>query len=359
MSGEDDEGKEHEASQRKLEQAREKGEIPRSPDLLTAASYAGLLVAALGFGGAALQQVGQAGSVLLDQSSPLSRQAASGFAQPLGDILLNMVRPVWPLMMIPAIAVCAVVFVTKGWLFTPDKLSFRLSRISPVANFGQKFGRNGLFEFGKSFAKLCIVSALLGLFLTRRANDILATQSLEPAAATGVLLRLMVEFLTLILAISAVMGGLDYLWQWAEHRRRNRMSRQDQIEEARESDGDPHQKAARRARAQEIATNRMLADVATADVIVVNPTHYAVALKWNRADRHAPICVAKGMDEIAARIRERAAIGGVPLHRDPPTARAIYASVEVGQPIRREHFRAVAAAIRFAEAMRKKARRGQ
>ncbi len=357
MSGEDDEGKEHEASQRKLDQARKKGEIPRSPDLLTAASYAGLLVAALVFGGAALQQVGQAGSVLLDQSALLSRQATSGFSQPLGGILVNMALPVWPFVLIPAAAVCAMIFVTNAWLFTPDKLGLRLSRISPIANFGQKFGRNGIFEFGKSFAKLCIISCLMGLFLTHRATDILVTQSLEPAAATGILLRLMVEFLTLILAISIVMGGLDYLWQWAEHGRRNRMSRQDQIEESRESDGDPHQKAARRARAQEIATNRMLADVATADVIVVNPTHYAVALKWNRADRHAPICVAKGVDEIAARIRERAATGGVPIHSDPPTARAIYGSVEVGQHIRHEHFRAVAAAIRFSEAMRKRARR--
>lgn len=356
---EEDESKDHEASQRKLDQAREKGEIPRSTDALTAASYAGFLMACLGLGATALQQAGQSAMVLLDQSGPLSRQISAGSASSVGGVLAHVAMPLWPFFLFPAVAVVAVVTVTKGWLFSPDKLAFRVSRISPIAVAGQKFGRTGLFEFGKSFAKLCIVSVLLGLFLVDHAEDILSTQRLDPAGATGVLLRLIVQFLTLILGISVVIGGGDYLWQWAEHARRNRMSRQELVDEAKESDGDPHQKAARRARAQEIATNRMLGDVATADVVLVNPTHYAVALKWTRADRHAPVCVAKGVDEIAARIRERAAQGRVPIHSDPPTARAVYASVEVGQEIRPEHYRAVAAAIRFSEAMRKRAKRPQ
>jgi flagellar biosynthetic protein FlhB len=98
----------------------------------------------------------------------------------------------------------------------------------------------------------------------------------------------------------------------------------------------------------------MLADVKGADVIIVNPTHYAVALKWSRTKGAAPICVAKGVDEIAAKIREKAAEAGVPLHSDPPTARAIFATVGLGEQILPEHYRAVAAAIRFAERMRKR-----
>ena len=123
-----------------------------------------------------------------------------------------------------------------------------------------------------------------------------------------------------------------------------------------ESEGDPQTKQQRRQRGHEIATNRMLQDVAKADVIVVNPTHYAIALKWNRATRAAPVCVAKGMDETAARIREKAVLAGVPIHSDPPTARAIHATVKLGQPILPEHYRAVAAAIRFSEAMRKRSK---
>ena len=100
----------------------------------------------------------------------------------------------------------------------------------------------------------------------------------------------------------------------------------------------------------------MLLDVPRADVIIVNPTHYAIALIWNRAAGTAPVCVAKGMDDLAARIRERALAAGVPLHLDPPTARTLFATIEVGQQIRPDQYRAVAAAIRFAEAMRQKAR---
>ena len=106
--------------------------------------------------------------------------------------------------------------------------------------------------------------------------------------------------------------------------------------------------------------NRMMADVPTADVVVVNPTHYAVALKWNRTPGAAPVCVAKGVDEVAASIREAANLAGVPLHHDPPTARALHATTDLGQEISEEHYRAVAAAIRFAEQMRKRAKgRGQ
>jgi len=145
------------------------------------------------------------------------------------------------------------------------------------------------------------------------------------------------------------------MWQLFQHQRRNRMSRQELVDENKDSEGDPHTKLQRRQRGQAIAMNQMLTDVGRADVIVVNPTHYAVALKWQRGDRTAPICVAKGVDEIAARIREAGAAAGVPIHSDPPTARALHATVELGAPIRPEHYSAVAAAIRFAEAMRKRA----
>jgi flagellar biosynthetic protein FlhB len=114
-------------------------------------------------------------------------------------------------------------------------------------------------------------------------------------------------------------------------------------------------KASRRQKGQEIAMNKMLVDVATADVVVVNPTHYAVALKWEKGSGRAPVCVAKGVDEIAARIREKAAAAGVPLHRDPPTARILHATLKVGQEISQDQYRAVAAAIRFAEKLRQKA----
>jgi flagellar biosynthetic protein FlhB len=232
----------------------------------------------------------------------------------------------------------------------------KLDRISPLSGLKNKLGRKGLFEFAKSFAKLLIISILLGLFLTRQADDILNMIYLTPAMSTALLMDQILSFLTLILFIAAIIGGVDYFWQRAEHLRSNRMSRKEMMDEHKNSEGDPHMKAKRRQRGQEIAMNQMLGDVATADVIIVNPTHFAVALKWDRASGRAPICVAKGVDEIAARIREKAAEAGVPLHSDPPTARVLHASLKIGQEVSPDHYRAVAAAVRFSEKMRQKAR---
>ena len=162
--------------------------------------------------------------------------------------------------------------------------------------------------------------------------------------------------LTITCLIAVTIAGVDLVWQRFDHARRLRMSYQDLREEARQSEGDPHMKAQRRSRAEAIATNRMLLDVPKADVVIVNPTHYAVALKWSRAKGSAPVCVAKGEDEVALRIREVAATAGVPVHSDPPTARALHATVEIGREIAPEHYRAVAAAIRFADRMRQAAR---
>jgi len=128
------------------------------------------------------------------------------------------------------------------------------------------------------------------------------------------------------------------------------------MDETKEAEGDPHLKNERRQRGHRIATNRMLADVPGADVVIVNPAHYAVALKWSRLPGEAPICVAKGVDEIAAAIREAARGAGVPIHADPPTARVLHATTRIGAQIPEGQYRAVAVAIRFAEDMRRKAR---
>jgi flagellar biosynthesis protein FlhB len=356
MSGEDDDtDKEHDPSPQKLQEARKKGDVPRSPDLLTAASTAGFLLGLVSIGGWVVQSAGTAGMVLLDQSDSLSRQMTNGASGPLGGLMISFAGPPLALLILPPIAVLLVAITTRSFLLTPSNLAPKLSRISPIATAKHKFGAEGLMEFAKSMAKLCLVSVILYIFLSARLEEILATIYLSPALSSMVLSRLTVEFLFIILLVVLVLGGVDFLWQVHLHRNRNKMSRKELMDEFKESEGDPHLKAARRQKAQDVATNRMLTDVATADVVVVNPTHYAVALKWDRAKGGAPVCVAKGVDEIAAVIRQRAAEHGIPLHSDPPTARAIFATVELGQEVRSEHYRAVAAAIRFADAMRKKA----
>ncbi len=358
MSEEDSSEKEHEASQQKLDEARKRGEVVKSTDLTTAAAYAGLLLAGAVVGLGTLQGAGNVGVVLLNQAERLAPLVLGGGGGILGEMLGTLALALAPLFLLPALAVMVTIVAQRAVVFAPEKLQPKLSRISPLSGAKNKFGRSGLFEFVKSFMKLGIISVILGMFLMSRLHDMVASLYLSPAMASGLLFRLLGGFLAIIVVVMALIGALDYLWQRHEHLRKNRMSRKEMMDEMKSSEGDPHMKQQRRQRGYDIATNRMMADVPKADVVIVNPTHYAVALKWDRGEARAPVCVAKGVDEVAARIRAAAAEAGVPLHSDPPTARALHATVEIGQEIQPEHYRAVAAAIRFAEAMRMKARKG-
>ncbi|MGB5836421.1 MAG: flagellar type III secretion system protein FlhB [Albidovulum sp.] len=356
MSEDDSTEKEHEATQKKLDDARLQGQVIKSAELAIAAGYGAFLLAATGVGAAALQAFGSRSIAMLDRADTLSTLMLGGGTALAGGVLMAALVPLTPFFIVPMIAVIGILFVQRAWVFAPDKLEFKWSRIDPVANASQKFGRGGLFEFAKSTVKLVLISGLLGVFLTTRLPRALQALGQDPGLVVAELVRLIIEFLFLLVLITGALGVFDYLWQRQEHLRKNRMSRQELMDELKQSEGDPHMRGQRRQRAQEIALNRMMADVPKADVIIVNPTHYAVALRWNRASGHAPICVAKGVDEVAARIREAAATAGVPIHSDPPTARALHANVEIGREVLPEHYAPVAAAIRFAERMRHRAR---
>lgn len=356
MSGEGDEEKQHEPTQKKLDDARKKGEIPKSTDLLTAASYGGFLIVAYSLGSGSLQELGQIFASLIDRSDSLSTAIFNdNSAAVSGGIMSLTVFAILPWFAVPALLVLLALISQKSFVIAPEKLQPKLSRISPLSNAKNKFGRAGLFEFAKSFTKLAVYSLVLGIFLQKNLSNIVSTIHFTPALATVTLLNLVVSFFSLVLIISGVIGVLDFLFQYHEHMRKNRMSHKEMKDEHKNSDGDPHIKQQRRQKGYEIAMNQMMASVPEADVIIVNPTHYAVALKWDRESIGAPVCVAKGMDEVAAKIREVASDCSVPIHRDPPTARAIYAVVEIGHEIHTDHFEAVAAAIRFAEDLRKKA----
>lgn len=357
MSGEDnDSEKSHEPSQKRLDEARKKGDVPRSADLTTAAVYGGAALAITLSGSYAISILGNVAAGLMEQSDRLSQSMIASARAPVMGLLWSFGMPLLPLLLMPMAAAILSVIVQRGFILAPDRIIPKWSRISPLTSLGQKFGREGLFAFGKSLLKLIIVCVLVAGLVPKYMDNLMMSPRLS-AGQTGLLMMQIIQnFLFLALLVSLAFGALDYCWQWLQHRRRNMMTRQEVVEEHRDSEGDPHMKGHRRQKGREIALTQMLQDVARADVIVVNPTHYAVALKWRRGDKSAPVCLAKGMDVVASRIREKAAEAGVPIHSDPPTARAIYATVEVGHAIRPEHFKSVAAAIRFAEAMRKRAK---
>lgn len=358
MSGEEDASeKTFDPTPQKLLDARKKGEVAKSTDLMTFAAYGGLLVALVSAGSGSVTQIGTALMVLIDRSSELAPLFFGGTARPpTHGIMRSVGIAVLPVFVVPAVAVILSVLAQRALVFAPEKIKPKLSRISLISNAKNKFGRDGLFEFGKSFAKLCIYSICLGLFINVNLPAMIASLGSSAQISVGFLAKLCLSFMFAVTIIAGAIGAIDAVWQHHAHIRKNRMSRKEITDETKNAEGDPHLKQERRQRALSISQNQMLSDVPSADVVIVNPTHYAVALKWSRLPGEAPICVAKGVDEVAARIRELAQENGVPIQSDPPTARALHATTDIGQQIAEEHFRAVAAAIRFAETMRTRAR---
>ncbi|MGZ9812547.1 EscU/YscU/HrcU family type III secretion system export apparatus switch protein [Pseudoroseicyclus sp. H15] len=359
MSGEDDQSseKEFEPTQRKLDEARRKGDIPKSTDLNTAAAYGGILLVATAFGGGSLTALGDILSGGLAHAASTSELVFSGAPQPpLAPMASGVLLQVAPWFLLPSALVILSLIGQQALVFSGDKLQPKFNRISPLQSLKQKFGRAGLFEFAKSLTKLVLYSLVLGFYTVSQLPRMMQAMAMPPGPIAAELGRFLVGIMLIVLIVALALGVIDYLFQRAEHSRKLRMTRKEMTDEMKESEGDPHLKAQRRQRAISLAMNKMIIDVQTADVVITNPTHYAVALKWERSSGRAPVCVAKGVDEIALRIREVAAEHDVPIRADPPTARALHATVEIGDEISRDHYRAVAAAIRFAERMRKKAR---
>lgn len=345
-AGEDQNDKPYEATRRKLEEARKKGEIVRSQDVVNLGALGVFLVAIN------LLFSGYLSAVVQDIMGFISRSASSRApldgAETIGSVTSWIVPLGTILFVMPFAVVLGGLVATKQVLFTGDRLLPKLNRISVLANAQKKFGWSGLFEFAKNFVKFMIFAALLTMFVLDGFDlfqiAILRGEHLALANIHDVALR----WLWCTLGAYVVLAATDTLWQVREHARKNRMSHKEMKDEHKNEEGDENIRQQRRAKAEEIATNRMLLDVPKAVVVITNPTHYAVALQWDGGTETVPKCVARGTDETARRIREIAVQSGVPLYRDPPTARDLYANVKVGMSIESSHYKAVAAAIGYA-----------
>ncbi|MEM6972344.1 MAG: flagellar type III secretion system protein FlhB [Pseudomonadota bacterium] len=342
-------------SDRRLETARAQGDIARAPDAQTAAAYLGLALALALFGRDMADGVGLLMRPMIARPDALAGEflvPGEAFAAFARDLAVAMA----PILLLPPAVVLIFLTASRGIVFAPSRLAPKLSRLSPIENAKQKYGSSGLVDFLKSCVKITLLLMVLAIVLNGLADRLLETVH-APARALPRWLELPLDGImlgTLIVALALGLG--DFLYQRHAHRVRLRMSREDLKREMRESEGDPETARRRQDRAKTLASNRMMADVPGAAVVLTNPTHYAVALAWQRGAGTAPRCVAKGQDAVAIRIRARAVEAGVPVREDPPTARALFASVEVGEEIPPEHYRAVAAAILFADQLRARAR---
>ena len=337
----------------KLAEARRKGDVAKSTDVHTAATYLALLAVFVTVGGFAVDQAASVLMVLIGQPDRLTGMILGpGGGQISASIIAEALWALAPIFLLPIGAVIVSLVGQQALVFSGEKLIPKMSRISLISNAKNKFGPTGLVEFAKSAVKLTAISVALWIYLVGDLDVMIGAARAEPQVMGALMMETLVVLLSITAVISVAIAAIDVSWQRFDHERKLRMSYQDLKEENKQSEGDPHMKAQRRQRGQEIANNRMLLEVPKADVIIVNPTHYAVALKWSRTKGSAPSCVAKGEGEIALRIREIAGDSGIPIHSDPPTARALHATVEIGAEIPPEQYKAVAAAIRFADRMR-------
>ncbi|WP_428408195.1 flagellar type III secretion system protein FlhB [Hyphococcus sp.] len=349
--------KSHEPTPSRIDKARREGDVAQSKEANAAAAYVGFYLALAVASTGAAAALSFALSRMFERPEHFAEQAfaadPSAFIQSLAGVGLGGLVP---FIALPALGVLASLFAQQAITFAPTKIKPKMDRLSIVSNAKKKFGPDGLGEFAKSAVKLIAICIMFAAVFAGRFSFLPVDARMPAQTLPAALLREGVIFAGLIVLFSAALAMVDLPWSRHRHNEKLKMTLEELKKEMKEQEGDPMMKQSRRERGQAIARNRMMKDVPDADVVIVNPTHYAVALKWDRKAGGAPVCVAKGVDEIALKIREVATMSGVPIRSDPPTARAIHATVEIGDEVQREHYAAVAAAIHFADAMRKKAK---
>jgi flagellar biosynthetic protein FlhB len=237
--------------------------------------------------------------------------------------------------------------IQTGFMFSPEKLAFDPSKLSLAAGFKRVFGLDGAMQFAKSLVKVTLTGALAWWVLKPHLPELENLSGMEPIAMLGFAVDILRRLVFAVAAFLLVVAGADWFWQRQRFMARMRMSKEEVKEDHKTSEGDPHIKARQRQLRHERSRRRMIQAVPDATVVVMNPTHYAVALKYDASETPAPMCVAKGMDSLALKIREIAEAAGVPVIEDPPLARALYAAVDVDEIIPPAHYEAVARIIGF------------
>lgn len=341
----DDSQKTEEPTQRRLEEARRKGDIAKSQDvpvwfLLLAGA------AILSGAGPIASGIGAPLANILDHPHAFSLR--DGGAQHLmAAVLSALAGPMSTIFAVIAIGGLLGHLVQHRPLWTAERIKPDISKLDPMKGLGRMFGPQGWMNLAKAAAKTAAVSAALVWAIWPDAGLIIAAGEFEAAPLLALIQKVAGRLMIAALVSIGVLSGLDYFLQRQSFMRRMRMSRQELRDESRQSEGDPQIKARLRQIRLQRARRRMMQAVPTATVVVTNPTHYSIALRYDPDKDAAPICVAKGVDTVALRIREVAEAAGVPLVENVPLARALHAAVEIDDPVPREHFEAVAKVIGF------------
>jgi flagellar biosynthetic protein FlhB len=341
-----DQEKTEAATPRRLEEARKNGQVPRSRELNVLASLLVSGIALLLFGPMMLAGIRK---MLVSGLSFDHNRAYDAFA--MSEALMSALSATLWVLAPFLLLMCAVSLFSPialgGWLFSGDLLMPKFSRINPASGLARMFSLKSLMELGKAIAKFLLVATVVVMILSHILQDIITLPLLELDVSLDHMASLLITSFLGFSIVLLLVVMIDVPYQIWDYQKQVRMTKQEVREEMKDTEGRPEVKMAIRAKQQEIAQKRMMEEVPKADVIITNPTHFAVALKYDQNGGGAPIVVAKGKDLIAAKIREIAKENKIVIFSAPPLARALYRSTDLNHPIPENLFVAVAQVLAY------------
>lgn len=357
----DKDAKSEQATEQKLRKARDKGDVPISREAGHMLGFGALLVLAMLAGNGALLSAMQAmGGLFTAATQVEAGNGVSGMAD-LSAAILQSLLPIG-LVSATALGVMLLAALLAGGLQGPfvvarERIRPKAGRLSPASGIKRIVGADHLIDFGKNLLKLCAIGGAGVWVVWTDLGMLMPGGVVEPEWLPAMLGDGAVRMLSLVVALVVPVALFDLVWKRISHQRKQRMTLQEVRDEYKESEGDPHIAAKRAQIRRQRARQRLAKTVPTATLIVTNPTHYAVALRYERGVDAAPVCVAKGTDLMAARIRTIAHDSAIPVIESPALARALYAVAELDRPIPEAHWQAVARLVSFVFDLKKRIRR--
>ena len=346
MSEESDQEKTEAPSQQRLEKAREDGQVVQSRELGTfvvlMVGGTGLWMMASGIG-QTLSGIVRGG---LQFEPGIARDSSHVMAQ-LSSQFFEAALALIPFLGLVALATLAPPLMLRGWLFSTKALAPKFNRLNPFSGIKRMFSSQGLIELVKALGKVGLLGSVAAWLIWSNLDGIFSLSLETPSRAVQHMGDLIGKIFLVVSGTMVFIVLIDLPYQLWSHHNKLKMTKEQLRQEAKESEGDPHLKARIRAQQREVARRRMMSEIPTADVVITNPTHYAVALKYSEGKMRAPRVVAKGADEVAARIREMAAEHKVPLLEAPPLARALFRHAELGDEIPATLYAAVAEVLAY------------
>jgi flagellar biosynthetic protein FlhB len=345
------------ATPKRREEARKKGQVPRSVDLSTAAVCIAAAAAIYSMGHMASGQFVD----FMRASLSIAPETAMSSEAMWPQLMNAGARSVWiilPILAATFFAALAAPLSIGGWNFSAGAIAPQFSRMNPITGFGRMFSVRGLVELGKGLAKVLVVGVIAIVLLKALTPQLMGLSS-EPVAHAIGHAASMASYALLILCMGlAVIAAVDVPYQLWQYSKELRMTREEVREEYKESEGSPETRGRIREAQRALARGRMLQEVSTADVVVTNPTHYAVALRYDEKKNRAPMVVAKGTELVALKIREIAAEHGVPIVEAPPLARALHKNVDLNREVPAALYITVAQVLTYVYQLRSARERG-